>query len=126
MACIAKITETHCPCGFKGELCFTEDNGWQKDCPDCGKVLQPGRNQPQSFYGNRQFAGSERESIAQGMHPNEVKMARRLMPKSADCIKDDGRVFFDDRKQEKTYREELAADREKIGAKDDAIGVKRW
>lgn len=126
MSCIAKVTNTACQCGYKGSLCFTERENWKRECPDCGRLIEPGAQGPQRYYGDRRFSGSESESITEGFHPGEVKIARKAMPKSADCIKDDGRVFFESRSQQKTFVRELEQARQQTGAQRDAVGMREY
>lgn len=42
-------------------------------------------------------------SLVNGFHPKEVNRARRLMPKYAECIKDDGTVRFRNRQEERGF-----------------------
>ncbi len=129
MACIARTARVKCPaCSYSDERLFSEREGWKIDCPDCGKVLTM-EDTPKAaarFYGDRRFAGSECESVTEGFHPNEVKLARKHMPKSAGCIKDDGRVFFESRSQQQTFMREQAKAREQIGTVRDALGTQDW
>lgn len=126
MACIGKIVETDCPCGFRGELGFYASEDWKRDCPDCGKVLSPGTNKPQRFYGNRRFSGSECESITEGFHPKEVNLARKNMPKSAHCIREDGRVVFNDRREQREFVRELQETKRRLDVPFDPIGTNKW
>lgn len=57
--------------------------------------------------GNRRFSGAGAVSVTQGFDPSEVNKARSLMPRSAGCIKDDGRVIFPDSRSEQTFRQEF-------------------
>lgn len=52
----------------------------------------------------RRFAGSESYSQQQGFHPSEVKRARRLFRGHFDSnIRDDGRVVFNSRGEQKAF-----------------------
>lgn len=113
---IASISKCHCPkCGFRGELCFTAREFWHKRCPDCGKVICPDDRQVERSYGNRRFTETGGESVTEGFHFAEVNLAKKLMPRSADCIRSDGRVVFTDSKSVKTYHRELAGAKRRLG-----------
>lgn len=114
MATVIKAAHTSCPCGFRGELCFYARDNFQAPCPKCGKTLAPGGSVERT-YGNRRFSGDGAVSVTEGFRPAEVAGARRLMPKSADCIRADGTVVFTDSHSEKTFHKELRKAKESIG-----------
>jgi hypothetical protein len=126
MPTIARTASVKCTCGFQGEMLFCADEDWKRDCQVCGKVLTPESKGAQRYYGDRRFAGSEQESVTEGFHPSEVKLAREHMPKSAHCIKDDGRVFFESRSEQKRFMAEQRQAREQIGTVRDALGTQEW
>jgi hypothetical protein len=99
----ARIVNHTCSCGWTGSVCLKRAAGWAAKCPECGKVEKPERPKAPRYYGDRRFAGTERESVMHGFHPDEVGEARRLLPAFQECIRDDGTVQFDSRKQERGF-----------------------
>lgn len=97
-------------CGHVFNAFIAESTGWVCTCTECGKQCDPNvRPSARShYYGNRRFAGTECQSIAQGFHPKEVNRARKLMPEVQHCIKDNGRVEFADRSEERRFRRSLS------------------
>lgn len=108
MPTIARISRAKCSCGFDREMCFYAEDHWQRPCPDCGKPMTAGGGTTERTYGNRRFAGTGSQSVAQGCHPADVKDLQKRMPKTGHCIQSDGSVSFPDSRTEQAYRREMA------------------
>lgn len=105
------VPNLKCECGHQFKAFVRADDGWETPCPKCNSVVHESQRShgQQRYYGNRRFAESEALSRCQGFHPDEVMKARAAMPKYQHCIRDDGRVVFSDRKEERGYCKALEA-----------------
>ncbi len=105
------VPNLKCGCGHQFKAFVRAEDGWTCECPSCGgRVHESDRGGSQvRFYGNRRFAGSEAASRCQGFHPDEVPEARKRLAKYQHCIKDNGRVEFGDRQEERGYVRALHA-----------------
>jgi len=79
------------------------------DCPRCGGSSW---SVPTAVKLDRVFHGeSEELSVVEGWNPKEVEEARAELgkhnPDAANCIKDNGDVYFRDRAQQRTYAKAL-------------------
>lgn len=118
---ISKIAKIKCACGYTGDATFSEDRGWNENCPKCGKTHSVDGTRGkrlQDFGGNRRFSGDEQFSVTEGFHPKEVDFARRNMPKSGHCIQDSGMVRFRDRATQKAFVRELGTLKARLGIDD--------
>lgn len=112
MGVVARIVQAfRClSCGWEsGGRCFVHEKDGTLVCPRCGGAGQ--RMGAQRFYGNRRFAETESVSLMEGFHPKEVREARRRMPEVQQCIKDDGRVEFSDRSEQRRFAAAMRRER---------------
>ena len=104
---IAKtFKDAKCRCGhvFCGTVC--EDDHWKTRCPKCRRVFDPMVSRVlghRYLNGNRRFSGQGAVSLAHAFCESEVMEARRRMPEVQECVRDDGRVVFKDRKTERKF-----------------------
>lgn len=116
------VPDVKCPaCGHRSaNLFFAASEGWARACPGgCGGTVRPehgyagGGGRVQRFYGNRRFAGSERESISEGFSPEEYEQACRIygdidgvqLVKGEDAVT----VYFDDRRAQREFTKRRVA-----------------
>lgn len=109
-----------CTCGEKFNGWCNIESGQLRPapCPKCGKPVAPHSGEEaaeRKTYGNRRFSGEEGVSVKHGFHPNEVKLARKLMPKSAECIRSDGSVEYPDSRAARTFAKELNRAQNRLG-----------
>lgn len=99
------VPNLKCECGKQFQGFVSRGNGWMAPCPECSKpVSESSRAHDRTkFYGNRRFSGTESQSRCQGVHPDEVMEAKRMLPDHQHCIKDNGRIEFADRKEERSF-----------------------
>lgn len=84
-----------CSCGHGFEEFSKTREPRALPCPKCGATnCEPDFGKCR-IVTERQFAGSECESIREGFHPDEVEEARRTFPDTT--IRDDGTVMWSKR-----------------------------
>ena len=81
-----------CQCGNRFEQFSKSPTPREIPCPACGKAGCEPNFDKMRIVTERQFAGSECESLREGFHPDEVSEARRLFPETD--IRDDGTVLW--------------------------------
>lgn len=57
---------------------------------------------------DREFCGSQQESQLWFFRPSEVKAARQALGESGNCIRDDGKVVFTRRSEERAFATKMA------------------
>lgn len=107
-----------CSCGCREDVfCKVSqlDRQNRPKCPKCGKrtkvdlsrtITSQGRSA--QIVGNHRFHGKQQRSWEEGWNPKDVAKARAMMgAEGANCIKDDGTVWFKDEQQAKTYKNKI-------------------
>lgn len=107
-----------CPCGNREDVfCKVKDLDAKNrpQCPKCGKRVatdlaravgvQTGNSR---IHGNPRFHGAQQRSWEEGWNPKDVEKARKLMgADGANCIRDDGTVWFKDAAEAKRYKDKI-------------------
>ena len=107
-----------CPCGCRDDVfCKVSDLDRQNrpKCPKCGKRTKidlartvTGVAKNAQIVGNHRFHGKQQRSWEEGWNPKDVQKARNLMgAEGANCIKDDGSVWFKDEQTAKKYKDKI-------------------
>lgn len=111
------ISGIQCTCGHTFSAWATFEGGdlLPVPCPKCAAPCTAEKHEPERTYGNRRFSGEGAVSVTDGFHPAEVNIARKLMPKSADCIRSDGSVVYNDSQSVKTFQRELQQAKRRLG-----------
>lgn len=116
---IGAIRATKCPkCEHRYEQFVRASEDWEATCPHCRTRHSTDTSGGTRFYGNTRYTEAEGESVRHGFHPAEVKLARKLMPKSRDSIRDDGRVVHPDARSARRFAKELDAAKARLGVVD--------
>lgn len=107
-----------CPCGCREDVfCKVSDLDRQNrpKCPKCGKRTKidlskaiTGTIKSAQIVGNHRFHGNQQRSWEEGWNPKDVPKARALMgAEGANCIRDDGTVWFKDEQTAKVYKDKI-------------------
>lgn len=114
---LAIIAEFKCPeCGERFKACAAASNDWIVTCPaGHGFMAEIGTQADalaRNLADNRVFTGTETLSRVWGFHPDEVReVGEMLGPRAANCINANGDVNFQDRSEERHFRERYKATR---------------
>jgi hypothetical protein len=114
---LAIIAEFKCQqCGERFKACACESSGWIVTCPNGHAFTADGGTRADaprsSLTDNRVFTGTETLSRVWGFHPDEVReVGAMLGPRAANCINANGDVNFQDRSEERHFRERYKATR---------------
>lgn len=100
-------------CRFSGE-CFAKSKELDQHgrilCPECGERAEQNYAAKRVGVGNPSFVGDKARSRAEGWHPDEVAEVRKILPPgSAACVRDNGKVYFRDRQEQRNYVRDVEA-----------------
>jgi hypothetical protein len=105
-------------CRFSGE-CYAKvaelDQSGRILCPECGERADQNYATKRVGVGNPAFVGDRARSRTEGWHPSEVAEVRKILPeRSAACVRDNGKVYFRDREEQRRYVRDVEAVRAKF------------
>lgn len=107
-----------CQCGNREDVfCKVRDLDAKNrpKCPKCGKRATTDLSKAvgvhggaSRIHGNPRFHGAQQRSWEEGWNPKDVAKARALMgADGANCIRDDGTVWFKDAAEAKKYKDKI-------------------